>query len=36
MPQMWTLLDKKDVPVIYTASEKIAIQSGTTMYYWVS
>lgn len=34
MPQMWTLLDKKDVPVIYTASEKIAIQSGTTMYYW--
>ena len=36
MPQMWRLLDKKEVPVIYTPSEKLAIQAGTTMYYWVS
>ena len=34
MPMMWSLLSKKEVPVIYTASEKIAIQAGTTMYYW--
>ena len=36
MPQMWALLDKKEVPVIYTPSEKLAIQAGTTMYYWAS
>ena len=34
MPGMWALLDRKEVPVIYTASEKVAIQAGTTMYYW--
>eukprot|EP00913_Durusdinium_trenchii_P003561 g3293.t1 len=31
---MWALLDKKEVPVIYSLSEKVAIQAGTTMYYW--
>lgn len=36
MPGMWALLDKKEVPVIYSLSEKVAIQAGTTMYYWVA
>jgi len=34
MPEMWKLLHKSEVPVVYTAHEKIAIQAGTTMYYW--
>ena len=34
MPDMYSLLDKKDVPVVYSAAEKLSIQAGTTMYYW--
>ena len=34
MPEMWKLFSKTEIPVVYSASEKIAIQAGTTMYYW--
>lgn len=36
MPDMWGLLDKKEVPVVYSAAEKVSIQAGTTMYYWAA
>ena len=35
MPQMWKLFSKTETPVVYSVGEKIAIQAGTTMYYWV-
>ena len=35
MPDMWKLFSKTEIPVVYSAREKVAIQAGTTMYYWV-
>lgn len=34
MPEMWKLFNKTEIPVVYSAQEKISIQAGTTMYYW--
>ena len=35
MPEMWKLFNKTEIPVVYSAQEKVSIQAGTTMYYWV-